>query len=90
MKCDTNPTACLPCHQKNLRCLTTDRVTGRASERGQSDRLENELHDLRRHLAAYHQKYGPLEDKDFVDEYSNPAEVYLKYNSLLCASGTDG
>lgn len=60
MKCDTDPNACQPCRQKGLRCYTTDRVTGQARERGESDRAENELQYLREQLAAYQQKYGPL------------------------------
>ena len=64
MKCDTNPIACQPCRQKNLRCFTTDRVTGHARERGQSDRAENELLYLRDQLLVYQTKYGALQPED--------------------------
>ncbi|RMD42964.1 hypothetical protein DV735_g2145, partial [Chaetothyriales sp. CBS 134920] len=60
MKCDADPVACQPCRSKNLRCFTTDRVTGQARERGQSDRTENELAYLQSQLHLYQQKYGPL------------------------------
>jgi hypothetical protein len=64
MKCDTDPVACQPCRQKNLRCYTTDRVTGRPRERGQSDRAENEALFLRDQVLAYQTKYGPLQPED--------------------------
>ena len=64
MKCDTDPIACQPCRQKSLRCFTTDRVTGHARERGQSDRVEGELSYLREQLNAYQRKYGILERDD--------------------------
>ena len=60
MKCDSNPIACQPCRQKSLRCFTTDRVTGQARERGETDRAENELSYLRDQLTAYQHRYGPL------------------------------
>lgn len=61
MKCDTDPVACQPCRLKSLRCFTTDRVTGQARERGDTDRAENELSFLREQLAAYQHRYGPLQ-----------------------------
>ncbi|KAL2432690.1 hypothetical protein ABEF95_014545 [Exophiala dermatitidis] len=64
MKCDADPMACQPCRQKGLRCYTTDRVTGHARERGESDRAENELLFLREQLAAYQHRYGPLQRYD--------------------------
>lgn len=60
MKCDTNPVACAPCQSKGLRCYTTDRVTGHARERGQTDRAEGELMYLREQLNAYQNRYGSL------------------------------
>ncbi|KEF56248.1 uncharacterized protein A1O9_07829 [Exophiala aquamarina CBS 119918] len=64
MKCDTDPIACQPCRQKGLRCYTTDRVTGQARERGESNRTENELVYLRDQLAAYQHRYGALQRLD--------------------------
>jgi hypothetical protein len=58
MKCDTDPIACQPCRQKSLRCFTTDRVTGHARERGQTDRVEGEIAYLREQLHAYQTHYG--------------------------------
>ena len=66
MRCDAKPTGCGPCQQKRLACVTTDRITGRPLERGQSDRVEVELLALRRHVAVYFQKYGPLDDGDLA------------------------
>jgi hypothetical protein len=66
MRCDANAAGCLACQQKNLRCVTTDRITGRATERGQADRLEIELIALRKHLAIYVNKYGHLEDAELA------------------------
>jgi hypothetical protein len=66
MRCDANAAGCLACQQKNLRCVTTDRITGRATERGQTDRLEGELITLRKQLAVYAEKYGPLEDAELA------------------------
>lgn len=66
MRCDANAAGCLACQQKNLRCVTTDRITGRATERGQTDRLEGELITLQNKLAVYEKKYGPLEDAELA------------------------
>ncbi len=66
MRCDANPAGCGACQLKSLRCVTTDRITGRPSERGQTDRLQVELMALRRHLAAYVQKYGQLDDAELA------------------------
>ena len=66
MRCDANAAGCLACQQKSLRCVTTDRITGRATERGQADRLETELIALRRHLAVYVNKYGHLQDTELA------------------------
>lgn len=64
MKCDTDPVVCQPCRQKNLRCFTTDRLTGEARERGQFDRAESEINFLRNQLLAYQTKYGTLQPED--------------------------
>ena len=61
MKCDPNPLGCLNCRQKKFSCLTTDRVTQRASERGQPERLEQELEVVREQLALYRSRYGDLD-----------------------------
>jgi hypothetical protein len=66
MRCDANAAGCVACQQKNLRCVTTDRITGRATERGQADRLETELNALRKQLALYVKKYGHLEDTELA------------------------
>ncbi len=60
MKCDSDPVACQPCRQKGLRCYTTDRVTGQARERGETDRTDSEMLYLREQLAAYQHRYGPM------------------------------
>lgn len=101
MRCDANAAGCLACQQKNLRCVTTDRITGRAAERGQADRLEVELMTLRRRLAVYENKYGPLEDVEVgaSDTYQDlPATVgygnqysrgfdQSNYPGLTCGNG---
>jgi hypothetical protein len=66
MRCDANASGCSACQQKNLRCVTTDRITGRATERGQADRLEVELMDVKRHLAVYVSKYGRLDETELA------------------------
>ena len=60
MKCDPDPIACQPCRQKNLKCYTTDRVSGLPRERGQSERVDGELTQIRDQLAEYQRRYGPL------------------------------
>ena len=72
MKCDTDPAACQPCRQKNLRCYTTDRVTGQPRERGQVDRAENEIMFLRDQVFTYQAKYGPLQPEDMQHLPSHP------------------
>lgn len=76
MKCDTDPASCGPCRQKGLRCYTTDRVTGHARERGQTDRAEGELMYLRDQVRSYQSRYGPLRPDDpssrRSSEQSNP------------------
>ena len=75
MKCDTDPIACQPCRSKQLRCFTTDRVTGQARERGQSDRTENELMYLQSQLHMYRQRYGPLEQDARAPPSYPPTEL---------------
>ena len=70
MKCDTNPISCGPCRQKKLPCFTTDRVTGKAFERGQSDRIEGELQYLRRQVEVYQRRHGLLDESELPPEDS--------------------
>jgi hypothetical protein len=106
MRCDANASGCSSCQQKNLRCVTTDRITGRATERGQTDRLEAELMTLKRHLAVYENKYGRLDDAELVasgayqDLLTPPTGGYgglqhtqpfdQQTNSLALSRGRDG
>lgn len=106
MRCDANASGCSACQQKNLRCVTTDRITGRATERGQADRLEVELMALKRHLAVYVNKYGHLDDAElaassaYQDLPTTPSGGYgglqhkepfdQQNNSLTSSRGSDG
>ena len=106
MRCDANASGCSACQQKNLRCVTTDRITGRATERGQADRLEVELMALKRHLAVYVNKYGHLDDDEltassaYQDLPATPTGGYgglqhkqpfdQQNNSLASSRGGDG
>ncbi|KAI9705298.1 MAG: hypothetical protein M1820_005297 [Bogoriella megaspora] len=47
IRCDGRPGGCSPCVQNNTECKTTDRITGRATQRGYTEGLEHELHTLR-------------------------------------------
>lgn len=73
MKCDPDPIACQPCRSKNLRCYTTDRVSGQSRERGQSDRTESEMSYLRNQLSQYERKFGPLAADIPSTPYNAPA-----------------
>jgi len=90
MKCDTDPLACQPCRQKGLRCFTTDRVTGHARERGQSDRADNEINFLRDQLAAYQRTFGSLTQ----DNGEGPSYPYMRQpdgpRCVIFDSGGDG
>src|SRR5947209_2700006 len=85
MRCDANASGCSACQQKNMRCVTTDRITGRATERGQADRLEEEVMTLKRQLAVYVNKYGPLDDAELAasSAYQDlPAPQTSRYGDL--------
>lgn len=82
MKCDTDPIACQPCRSKNLRCFTTDRVTGQARERGSSERAEYDLAYLQNQLSRYREKYGLL------DPESRPPPSYPPPTTELALSST--
>lgn len=96
MRCDANAAGCSACQQKNLRCVTTDRITGRATERGQADRLEGELAALKRHLAVYTKKYGHLDDgevatSDRYPELPTPGGYGAQQNEYTASNrGDDG
>ena len=91
MRCDPDPSGCGPCKQKQLSCVTTDRITGRASERGQVERLEARIHALEGYVTTYTERFGPLENQDFAanNGYGGTLSTnYLRYGlmSLLCLS----
>ena len=72
MRCDPDPLGCGPCKQKSLPCVTTDRISGRPSERGHIERLEGEIHGLRHQLAAYMSRYGPIDGAEFAQGHGIP------------------
>lgn len=86
MKCDPDPVACQPCRQKNLKCYTTDRVTGTSKERGQSDRVESELLYLRDQVARYRRRYGSITDDSPSTPYSASVSSSLERNLSVLPS----
>lgn len=81
MRCDPNPLGCGPCKQKNLPCVTTDRISGRPSERGHVERLESEIHALRQELGAYASRYGHLDSIDLRSAHGLPLEPSPAYTA---------
>ncbi|KAF9732617.1 hypothetical protein PMIN07_007799 [Paraphaeosphaeria minitans] len=51
IRCDPRPEGCSPCAQNRTPCKTTDRITGRATTRGQVEALESENSYLRSQVA---------------------------------------
>ncbi|TKA73612.1 hypothetical protein B0A49_07950 [Cryomyces minteri] len=47
IRCDAKPGGCSPCQQNNTECVTTDRITGRATSRGHTETIEHENQYLR-------------------------------------------
>lgn len=88
MRCDPDPLGCGPCKSKSLPCVTTDRISGRPSERGHVERLEGEIHALRQQLSAYMSRYGPMEGVDFqaIRPSSETSPTYPSSNG--CGSDT--
>ena len=80
MRCDPNPLGCGPCKQKSLPCVTTDRISGRPSERGHTERLEGEINALRLQLNAYINKYGPMEGLDTMPRQPSPLQPCQTFN----------
>ncbi|KAF2093612.1 hypothetical protein NA57DRAFT_20991, partial [Rhizodiscina lignyota] len=56
IRCDATPGGCTPCRQNNSECRTIDRITGRATTRGHSDKLEDEIRILRQKVNEYGQQ----------------------------------
>lgn len=83
MRCDPDPSGCGPCKQKQLNCVTTDRITGRASERGQVERLEARIHALEGHLGTYAERFGRLDNVDLSTSNGYGSSVstnpYIRY-----------
>ncbi|KAF1966710.1 hypothetical protein BU23DRAFT_584266 [Bimuria novae-zelandiae CBS 107.79] len=52
IRCDPRPEGCSPCAQNRTPCKTTDRITGRATTRGQVEAMESENSFLRAHIAG--------------------------------------
>ncbi|KAH9828484.1 Activator of stress 1 [Teratosphaeria destructans] len=50
IRCDARPGGCSPCLQNNSECKTTDRITGRAIQRGHTENLENENTQLKMYI----------------------------------------
>ncbi|KAI0999200.1 hypothetical protein K3495_g8997 [Podosphaera aphanis] len=46
IRCDGLPGGCSPCLQNNTECFTTDRITGRATSRGYTEELEQQVREL--------------------------------------------
>ena len=92
MRCDPNPLGCKPCQDRNVPCRTTDRITGRASERGHTERLETQLEMLRRQLGQYVSRFGHIEGTEallnggFSGYGSDEFTRYGKSYSVLPAS----
>ncbi|ORY08661.1 hypothetical protein BCR34DRAFT_674996 [Clohesyomyces aquaticus] len=51
IRCDGRPEGCSPCAQNRTVCKTTDRITGRATARGQVEAMESENSFLRSQVA---------------------------------------
>ncbi|KAF2708074.1 hypothetical protein K504DRAFT_298521 [Pleomassaria siparia CBS 279.74] len=51
IRCDGRPEGCSPCAQNRTPCKTTDRITGRATTRGQVEAMESENAYLRAHIS---------------------------------------
>lgn len=64
MRCDPNPMGCKPCQDKDVPCRTTDRITGRASERGHTERLEAQIHMLKKQIERYSSRYGSMDGNE--------------------------
>lgn len=50
IRCDATPGGCTPCRQNASECRTTDRITGRATARGHTEQLENEVTGLKMYV----------------------------------------
>ncbi|KAL9115867.1 MAG: hypothetical protein Q9227_000235 [Pyrenula ochraceoflavens] len=85
MRCDPNPLGCKPCQDKNVPCRTTDRITGKASERGHTERLEAQLEMLRRQLGQYVSRFGQMEGAEDPMNGGFPEyapDGYSRHNSI--------
>ncbi|KAF2404654.1 hypothetical protein EJ06DRAFT_214362 [Trichodelitschia bisporula] len=56
IRCDSTAGGCSPCRQAQATCKTTDRITGRATIRGHTDKLEAENLILRAKVNEQHRK----------------------------------
>ncbi|WPH01648.1 Hypothetical protein R9X50_00449800 [Acrodontium crateriforme] len=50
IRCDARPGGCSPCAQNQTECKTTDRITGRATSRGHTENLENQITNLKLYM----------------------------------------
>ncbi|PVI05299.1 hypothetical protein DM02DRAFT_715847 [Periconia macrospinosa] len=77
IRCDPRPEGCSPCAQNRTPCQTTDRITGRATTRGQVEAMEGENAYLRSQVAELQAQL-----KDLGVEPRTPA-----YNNLAPSTG---
>ncbi|TVY28338.1 Transcriptional activator protein [Lachnellula hyalina] len=56
IRCDGLPGGCSPCLANNTECRTTDRITGRATQRGYVEGLEHAKHNLEQRVRELEQK----------------------------------
>lgn len=61
IRCDGLPGGCSPCLQNNTECFTTDRITGRATSRGYTEELEQQVRDLQHRNRELEQRLRALD-----------------------------
>ncbi|TVY54610.1 Transcriptional activator protein acu-15 [Lachnellula cervina] len=86
IRCDGLPGGCSPCLANNTECRTTDRITGRATQRGYVEGLEHAKHNLELRVRELEQKciQNGVDIKP-SNEYHDAAPASFAYNQQSSA-----
>jgi hypothetical protein len=89
IRCDGLPGGCSPCLQNNTECRTTDRITGRATQRGYVEGLEQQNRDIQHRIRELEQRLIQSgADIKPSDRYHSTASSSYDYNQPSSAQAS--
>lgn len=89
IRCDGLPGGCSPCLQNNTECRTTDRITGRATQRGYVEGIEQQNRDLQQRVRELEQRLMQTGiDAKSANGFHDAASSSYEYNQSSTTQGS--